>query len=117
MVPRQVNALSVSRDTLNPLLNTTILKQRLAAIDYYKTLHGVQYARWPHFWMANTASRLYKYKFNLAIKGVAAYMVYREVQNYRNLNAKTVMTFQQSFGGFAAIGASSAVFGTICALI
>ena len=35
VMPRQINALSVSKDTLNPLLNTTILKQRLAAIDYY----------------------------------------------------------------------------------
>jgi len=94
VVPRQVNALSVSRDTLNPLLNTTILKQRLAAIDYYKTLHGARYARWPHFWMGETANRLWKYKANIAVKGFAAYMVYREVQNYRNLNEKTVMTFQ-----------------------
>ena len=36
VLPRQINALSVSRDTLNPLLNTNILKQRLTAIDYYK---------------------------------------------------------------------------------
>ena len=26
VVPRQINALNVSRDSLNPLLNTTILK-------------------------------------------------------------------------------------------
>ena len=41
VMPRQINALSVSKDTLNPLLNTTILKQRLSAIEYYNTLHGV----------------------------------------------------------------------------
>ena len=39
-MPRQMNALSVSKDTLNPLLNTTILKQRLSAIEYYNTIHG-----------------------------------------------------------------------------
>ena len=38
VVPRQINALSVSRDTLNPLLNTTILKQRLNMIEHYKHL-------------------------------------------------------------------------------
>ena len=93
VVPRQINALSVSRDTLNPLLNTTILKQRLNMIEHYKHLHGEKYARWPHFWMGQTANRLWKYKFNLAVKGFAAYIVFREVQNYRNLNEKTVMSF------------------------
>lgn len=88
-----MNALSVSRDTLNPLLNTTILKQRLNAIEYYNLLHGPKYARWPHYWMGQTAARLWKYKFNLALKGAAGYMLYREIANYRNLNEKTVMTF------------------------
>ena len=86
VMPRQINALSVSKDTLNPLLNTTILKQRLAAIDYYNNLHGSKYARWPHFWMGKTACNLWKYKANLAVKGFAAYLVYREVQKYRNLS-------------------------------
>ena len=92
VVPRQINALSVSRDTLNPLLNTNVLKRRLSAIEYYNTLHGA-HANWPHHWMARTAGNLWKYKVNLAVKGFAAYMVYREVQNYRNLNEKTLMTF------------------------
>ena len=117
VVPRQVNALSVSRDTLNPLLNTTILKQRLAAIEYYNMRHGAQYARWPQFWMAQTANKLWKYKVNLAVKGAAAYMLYREVDNYRNLNEKTIMTFQQSFAGFGSIGAHAALFAGVCALI
>ena len=93
-MPRQINALSVSRDTLNPLLNTNILKQRLIAIEHYKHLNGELYARWPHFWMGRTASSLWKYKFNLAVKGFAAYMIYREVSNYNNLFNKTVMTFE-----------------------
>lgn len=92
MLPRQINALSVSKDTLNPLLNTRVLKQRLETIDYYKHLHGIRYARWPHFWMGQTANYMWRYKGNLAVKGFFAYMVYREVQNYRNLNEKTVMT-------------------------
>ena len=117
VVPRQVNALSVSRDTLNPLLNTTILKNRLAAIEYYNMLHGPKYARWPHYFMAQTASKLWKYKFNLAVKGAAAYMLYREIDNYRNLNEKTVMTFQQSFGSFGSIGAHTALFVGVCGLL
>ena len=116
-MPRQVNALSVSRDTLNPLLNTTILKQRLAAIEHYNMLHGPQYARWPHYFMGQTAAKLWKYKFNYAVKGAAAYMLYREIQNYRNLNEKTVMTFQQSFASFGTIGASSALLVGVCGLL
>ena len=117
VVPRQINALTVSRDTLNPLLNTTILKKRLADIDYYNNLHGAKYARWPHYWMGATAQRLWKYKFNYAVKGAAAYMLYREVQLHRNLNEKTVMTIQQSFADFGSIGMHAALLGTLCAFI
>jgi hypothetical protein len=85
-MPRQINALSVSKDTLNPLLNTSILKQRLATIEYYKNLHGAKYAFWPRYWMASMGNKLWKYKANYAVKGVAAYMLYNEVQNYKNLN-------------------------------
>jgi hypothetical protein len=42
--------------------------------------------------MKRKASYLWKYKANLAVKGFLAYMVFREVQNYRNLNEKTIMT-------------------------
>ena len=116
-MPRQVNALSVSRDTLNPMLNTNILKNRLAAIEYYKTLNGPMHARWPHFFMRQTANKLWKYKFNLALKGFAAYIVYREVQNHRNLNEKTVMTLQQTFANLTTIAASSAAFIAVCSII
>ena len=54
IVPRSINALSASRDTLNPLLNTTVLKNRLADIEHFKYLHGEKYARWPAFWMAGS---------------------------------------------------------------
>ena len=117
VVPRQINALNVSRDTLNPLLNTTVLKQRLAAIEHYRLLHGVKYARWPHVFMGRMSNYMWTYKFNLVVKGAAAYMTFREIQNYRNLNEKTLMTFEQSFEGFGAIGAHAALFGTLCALV
>ena len=117
VVPRSINALTTSRDTLNPLLNTTILKQRLAAIDYYKTLHGAKYARWPHFFMGRVGQQVWKYKVNLAVKGFAGYMLYREVQNYRNLNEKTVMSIQQSFASFGSISMHAALFGGICLII
>ena len=117
VVPRQINALSVSRDTLNPLLNTTILKERLTMIEHFKNLHGEKYAHWPHYWMGRHASQLWKYKFNYAVKGFAAYMVFREVQQYRNLSAKTVMSFNDSFASFAGIGFTTGAFATVYLLI
>ena len=76
VIPKQINALSVSKDTLNPLLNTQVLKDRLIAIEHYKWVGGARYARWPHYFMQNFANHLWKYKFNLAVKGFAAYMMY-----------------------------------------
>ena len=79
LVPTKLNGLSASRDTLNPLLNAKLLKQRLAAIEHYQMQHGIQYARWPHFFLSRVGSHMYKYKFNYALKGFAAYLLYREV--------------------------------------
>ena len=86
-------------------------------IEHFKNLHGEKYAHWPHYWMGRQASQLWKYKFNYAVKGFAAYLVFREVQQYRNLKAKTVMTFNEGFESFAGIGFTAGVFSTVCLLI
>ena len=117
VVPRQINALSVSRDTLNPLLNANVLKQRLGAIDYYSNLHGPRYMYWPHYFMRSTAQMMWRYKFNFAVKGFCAFMLYREVNQYRNLNEKTVMTIQQNFASFGSIGAHAGLLVGVCCLI
>ena len=93
VVPTKINALSASRDTLNPLLNAEILKKRLALIEHYKMQHGIQYARWPHFYLGRVGQHLYKYKFNYALKGFAAYLLYRDVQNYRYWNETAVLSY------------------------
>jgi len=117
VVPRQINALNVSRDSLNPLLNTTILKQRLLDIEHYKYLNGHLYARWPHYAMKNAGRYMWRYKINLAVKGAAAYMTYREINNHINMNEKTVPTFEQSLTSFVLIGIQGGIFGTLCAFI
>ena len=117
MVPRQINALSVSRDTLNPLLNHTILRQRLDAIEHYKFEHGVRIARWPHYLMGDVARRLYKYKFNLAVKGMAAYMVYREVAALKAANNERFLSIEESSTRMANIGLSAGVLAAVCAII
>ena len=117
IVPRSINALSASRDTLNPLLNTTVLKNRLADIEHFKYLHGEKYARWPAFWMANAGRHLWKYKFNYAVKGFAAYLVFREIQQYNNLREKSILTLEQSGFSMVSIGTQGAMFVALCGLI
>jgi hypothetical protein len=33
-----------------------------------------------------------KYKFNYAVKGFAAYVVYRDISNYNHMSQRTFMT-------------------------
>lgn len=85
IVPRNVHALSVSRDTLNPLLNTAILKERLADIEFFKYRYGVELARWPHFALGRLGKHLYRYKFNYGVKAFAAYVIYKDVINFKHM--------------------------------
>ena len=87
MSKRPAGVLSASRDTLNPLLNTTTLKNRLAVIQHYKYANGVEYAHWPHYVLTRLARHTYRYKFNYAIKGFAGYLVYRDISSYRQLKS------------------------------
>ena len=75
-----MNLLNSSRDTLNPLLNTNTLKTRLEMIEAYKYKHGKMYARWPHYFMQRVSQNLWRYKFNYAVKGFAAFLVFQEHQ-------------------------------------
>jgi len=77
-----VSMFSVSRDSLNPRLNMITLKNRLNVIDHYRYRHGVQHAHWPHFLMGRVGNMLWKYKFNYAVKGMAALMVVKSVADY-----------------------------------
>ena len=92
---RARGVLSVSRDSLNPLLNTDVLRARLDAIEHYKYRHGVQMAHWPHFAMSRASRHLWKYKFNYALKGLAVYMLVRDVQHFRHMHRTSYVTLQQ----------------------
>ena len=67
------------------------LKNRLWVANYYRYLHGVEFAHWPHFVMQKSARQLNKYKFNYAVKAFFAYTVYREVQAFRHNNRISFM--------------------------
>ena len=88
-----MNALSVSRDTLTPLLNTAILKERLADIEFFKYRYGVEISRWPHFALGRLGRHLYKYKFNYGVKAFAAYIVYNDMVHYRHMRSQVFLSY------------------------
>ena len=88
-----MQVISHSRDTLNPLLNTDRLRTRLDAIELYRHRHGELYARWPHFVMTRMGQHLYRYKFNYAVKGFAAFLVFQEYQEYKQYCSKAISTY------------------------
>jgi hypothetical protein len=100
----KTNLLNTSRDTLNPQLNLENLKNRLNLIEYYKNLHGIEHAYWPHYALGNIGRHLYRYKFNYAIKGLFAFQLYKEIQNYRHLNRVSFMPVDQQMSHFTLIG-------------
>ena len=74
-----------------------MLKNRLNVIEYYRNLHGIENAYWPHYFLRNTGTHVWKYKFHYAFKAFLAYNVYREIRNfrYRN-NTEFLTTFEQN---------------------
>ena len=94
MSKRSAGALSVSRDSLNPLLNTETLRNRLAVIEHYKYLHGVERAHWPHFAMQRMLRHVMRYKVNLVIKAGALGLLVNDVQHFRVMHRETLPTIQ-----------------------
>lgn len=117
MSKRPSGLLSVSRDTLNPLLNTETLRNRLAVIEHYKYLHGVQRAHWPHFAMQRAARYLMRYKVNLLVKAGAGYLVYNDYQHWRVMHETTLPTLQQEANMFMNMGIHTGAFLGLCFLI
>ena len=102
---------------MNPLLNAETLKQRLQVIEHYKMQHGLQYARWPHFFLGNVGRQLYKYKFNYGVKAFAAYLLYRDVQNARYWNDTVILSYQNIMQMGGDIGMKGAVLVALCAFL
>lgn len=92
------------------------MKNRLELIQYYKTVHG-DHAFWPHFFMRRVVNHALKYKFNYAVKGFAAYLVYRDFANYQHAKETRFLTIQDEGKQVAKIITQSAVFFGICSLI
>ena len=67
--------------------------------------------------MTRLATHVMKYKFNYAVKGFAAYIVYRDIAHYNYLSQRSFLTIQKS-SELATTGAIHAGFFIgLCALI
>ena len=84
-------------------MNLQTLKNRLWVTEHYRLLHGVEHAYWPHFFLRNMGAHVFKFKFNYALKGFFAYQCYRDVQNYRYVNANTFISSDKQFEHLAQI--------------
>lgn len=109
--------LNSSKDSLNPVANLETLKNRLWVTEYYRLLHGVEHAYWPHYTMKNVGNHLFKYKFNYAVKAFFAYQVYREIQNYRYINSVTFISTDQQFSHFGSIAWAGFLATSVAMLI
>lgn len=114
----RISAFDGSRDQLNPLLNSNVLKQRLALIAHYKSANGGHmYQHWVHYALRNMWTHLYRYKVNYAVKGFAGYMVYRDIQNFQHMNSVQFMTYQQQAALARPAALNLGVFLGLCAFI
>lgn len=109
--------LNSSRDALNPSVNLETLRNRLWVTEYYRTLHGVEQAYWPHYVLRNVGGHLNKYKFNYLVKGFFIYQAYRQMKNYQHLNSVSFLSSHQQFGHLVSIGWATGVAGAVCLLI
>lgn len=111
------NALAVSKDSLNPLLSHERLTDRLAAIQKYRYIRGLEHTHWPHFLMTRAGQHLMKYKFNYGVKAFAAYIVYRDIAHYNHISSKAFLSYDQQAEIFLRTGAHSAILAALCLYI
>ena len=90
-LPR-LSMFSVTRDALNPRMNTEVLRQRLHVIDHYKFRYGAQHTYWVHFALKKYGQRVWTYKFNYLFKGALAYATWRKVQAYNKADSENFLS-------------------------
>ena len=84
-----------SRDALNPFVNAETLRNRLWVIDHYRFRYGAQHTYWMHSLLGKAGNKLFKYKFNYALKGLLAYQVYAHYQTLKRMDEITYLTGPQ----------------------
>ena len=65
-----------ARDTLNPQLNSELVKNRLWVIDHYKFRYGRDHTYWVNAALRNIFTHVNRFKFNYALKTFFAYQMY-----------------------------------------
>lgn len=67
--------------------------------------------------MKRVGNHLWKFKGNYAVKGFAAYLIYSNVAQYRHMQSRAFMSWETEAMQIGSIGAHSALFVGLCALI
>ena len=106
-----------AKDALNPAVNTETLRNRLWVIDHYRFRYGAAHTYWLHTLLSKGGAKLYKYKFNYALKAVLAYQVYAHYQTLKRMDEITFLTGPQRGQLTLPIAASSGALAAACLLI
>lgn len=113
---RSTTPLSVSRDTLNPLLNYAKLKDRMDLIAEYEARAGpLRY--WPHHAMNRFATHVMKYRFNYAVKGFFLYLVYADLSQIAHKRRTQFVTIQEDTMLKMTLATHTGAFAAVCLLI
>ena len=67
--------------------------------------------------MGRVGQHLYRYKFNYALKGFAAYLLYRDIQNYRYWNDTVILTYAHRAQMGTEFALKGGLFVAICGFL
>mmetsp|Transcript_19338 Transcript_19338/g.29643 ORF Transcript_19338/g.29643 Transcript_19338/m.29643 type:complete len:125 (-) Transcript_19338:31-405(-) len=114
---RGLQVFSSSKDALNPKLNADVLRGRLETIEYYKFRYGKAHRFWLHTYINRVASQLWKYKFNYAVKGFLAFLVYQKYTNYQYMSSVSLLGPVQKLNLQIPIFVHAGIFAGACFVI
>lgn len=67
--------------------------------------------------MQKVGRYLYKYKFNILVKGLAGYMVYSDVMHLKHMRTQVILTYNQEAALYQNIFLHSGIFVGICLIL
>lgn len=114
----KLSIFSVTRDALNPRMNTEILRKRLWTIDHYRFRYGAKHTYWVHFALQKYGKMLWTYKLNYGLKAVLFYNAYSTYQAYNKADSEAFLgETERTVSHRIPVCFSTGVFAGACLLI
>ena len=114
----KLSIFSVTRDALNPRMNTEILRKRLWTIDHYRYRYGAKHTYWVHFALQKYGKKLWTYKLNYGLKALLFYNAYSQYQRYNKADAENYLSeTERTVAHRLPILFSTGAFAGACLLI